>query len=729
LEIGLFRHDATSYDVVLRFDQPGDQGGLAPDRGLVQFDFRRLTERRVDPDAYGQLLCDCLFGDQAVKDALESARRAAEVGDMKLRLRLLIDRSAAELHGLFWETLHDPRNGSWLLTSQDIVFSRYLTGGDWRPIRVRREAPLRALIAIANPADLADENQPQAPGRWSYPAIRVAEELNRAKAGLKGIPPEELQKNPDHPGLASILIEELVSDPAKPGQVTLDRLVEEMSGGVDILYLVCHGAMKRKVLQAVEEPSLWLEKEDGNSAVVAGRDLVDRVRDLPVRPRLVVLASCQSAGKGAEARTDDGGVLAGLGPQLAEAGVSAILAMQGDVTMETIARLSPIFFKELVLDGQIDRAAAAARDGVRDRDDRWAPALFLRLRYGRIWYEPGLHSGPGRLLFAGWATLLDRLRDGTYTPILGPGLLGSYLGSGREIARRWADTYHFPLASYQREDLPQVAQYLRTRQNDDDAPARQLTEYLRQRMLESHSGKLPDNLRQAPPLQQLAALLEAEGARQRQADADEPHRILARLPLPHYLTTNPDDLLAQALRESGKTPHVAACPWNSDMARTEIPYEGEPTVAEPLVYHLFGRISQPKSLVLAEDDYFDYLIGMTLNKGLIPSSILDALADSALLFLGFHLDDWNFRVLFRSIMSSPGLRLRRYPHVAVQINPEEDRFIDPERGREYLEMYFRSYLGHRFPGVEISIYWGSLQDFMEELRSRWNQRYGGVIRL
>ena len=75
----------------------------------------------------------------------------------------------------------------------------------------------------------------------------------------------------------------------------------------------------------------------------------------------------------------------------------------------------------------------------------------------------------------------------------------------------------------------------------------------------------------------------------------------------------------------------------------------------------------------------------------------------ALLFLGFRIDDWNFRVLFRSIMSQEGRsRRHKYAHIAGQILPEEGRFLEPERARSYLESYFQD--------ADISIYWGSVED-------------------
>ncbi|NJO56116.1 MAG: hypothetical protein HC834_06920 [Rhodospirillales bacterium] len=97
-----------------------------------------------------------------------------------------------------------------------------------------------------------------------------------------------------------------------------------------------------------------------------------------------------------------------------------------------------------------------------------------------------------------------------------------------------------------------------------------------------------------------------------------------------------------------------------------------------------------QDLVVTEDDYFDYLIGISINRDMIPIAVREALADTGLLFLGFKIDDWAFRVLFRSLMSQEGRgRRRRYAHVAAQITPEEGRILEPERARRYMEDYFQ----------------------------------------
>lgn len=221
-------------------------------------------------------------------------------------------------------------------------------------------------------------------------------------------------------------------------------------------------------------------------------------------------------------------------------------------------------------------------------------------------------------------------------------------------------------------------------------------------------------------------------------DPGEAHVALAKLPFRMYITTNPDSLLTKALSEVSvgeekKAPRVEVCSWNYDANPQPSIHNTEPTYRpskeRPLVYHLFGRIAPPdnpgnqdvdqadfwKSLVLTEDNYFDFLIGATENKDQIPSAVRRAFSDNSILFLGFQLDDWNFRVLYRSIMRREGgARRANVPHVGVQIDPEEWRVQEPKRARRFLKSYFKN--------PEVSIYWGSTDDFVKELLKNYYRK-------
>jgi hypothetical protein len=676
LEISLRRAEGGRYAVELRFGYTdSDTDERSARDGEVRFDFVRLRALELDAHQYGHALSSDFFADAGLRADCTKALTFAQARSVPLRLRLFINANAPELHNLRWEMARNLDDDSLLFTGEHILFSRYLSSSDWRPVDLRARGDLRALVAVANPADLSC---------YRLAPIQVKDELQRSRSGLAGIPISEL---------------------AGFGQVTMSNLIDKLRNGYDVLYLVCHGAL------VDGKPWLWLEDQAGLTMRTAGTDFIDAIKDLEQRPRLVVLASCQGAGTGADARVGDAGALAALGPRLAEAGVPAVLAMQGDVSVQTVSEFMPAFFRELQRDGQLDRAMAVARGTVRDRPDSWAPVLYMRLRSGRLWYVAGFADDGQEAVR--WPSLLRRIREGRCTPILGPGMLESFIGPLRDLARRWAEQYQFPMEFSDRDDLPQVAQYLSVHQ-DFDFPRGELLEYARRELLRRFGGELSYVPRDAT-LEQWAR---AVGARLRERDPSEPHRVLAQLPLALYLTASPADSLSDALHEVGRGPETEVCRWrvNDEWEAPPLVRDTEPgyvpTYQRPMVYHLFGHLQRPRSVVITEDDYFDYLIGSTARRDLIPPYVRRALTDSALIFLGFQLDEWAFRVLFRSIMRlEGGSRRKVYRHVAVQINPEEGRIQEPERARRYLEEYFS--------GADVSIFWGTAAEFAKELWRRW----------
>ena len=351
LEIDLRRAAENAYGVSMRLSQPRSEAesrvGPAGDRSIT-FDLPALQAAGVDPDVYGRLLSRALFANPEVLAGFQQARATAQAMQVPLRIRLLIVSDAPELHSLYWETLRDPEDrDSTLFTGEDVLFSRFISSGDLNPVTLRPRGNLKALAAVANPSDLAD---------YGLAPVDAQAELSRARLGLGDLP-----------------VTSLVADGRQ--FCTLESILETLRDGSDILYLVAHGIF------AKDQPWLLLEGADGKASRVAGRELADRIGGMQTKPRLIVLASCESAGKGT------GAALQALGPRLAEAGVPAVVAMQGSISMGTVARFMPIFFKELRRDGRIDRAMSVARETVKNESDFWMPVLFMRLKNGRIWSE------------------------------------------------------------------------------------------------------------------------------------------------------------------------------------------------------------------------------------------------------------------------------------------------------------------------------------------------------
>ncbi len=699
--------------VELSFDRSDQPTLPQPAYGQADFDFAALPDPQMDARLYGQALSEALFHDPALSSYYGLCLATVQQNNLALRVRLAIDRSASELQSIKWETLQRPQAGGALAVDQNVPFSRFLYSPDWNSIDLRPQGELRALLVVSSPLELQSGFGASAPqfggaeNAAALAAINVEAELQRVKP--------ELDK------LAAV--ETLESRKPAEGRPTIQNIRRKLGEGWDILYLVCHGALLAidpNNPHSKRKPVLALEDEGGHFTQVDGDALASAIRSLPgeERPRLAVLVSCQSAGLEGASLSADQSPLAALGPLLVEAGAPAVVAMQGKARMDSMARFIPAFFEQLRQDGHVDRAMAAARQQIVDQDDWWVPVLYQRLKSGRIWYVPGFGEGSGD--FEKWRSLKTFVQRKKCTPIIGPGLAEPWLGQQSEIALHWARQNGYPFAPYDRENLPRIAQYV-VRRDGPEFLTMAFQEAMRGEILRHYCDDLSPELRQKEVWSENDILdaLACTAERRWELNPNEAHRRLADLKLPIYITTSPGNLLALALAKAGANPQTRICPWWSDRIPTEIySYEGRPTDERPLVYHLFGHISQPESLVLSEDNYFDFLIGVTRNKDLIPESIRNALTSTALLFLGFRTDEWSFRVLFRTLMAQPGSeQLKRYSHVAAQIEPEEDRLLDSRRARSHLEKYFES--------EKISIYWGRAGEFLDTL-SQYMQEGGAL---
>ena len=635
---------------------------------------------------YGSLLTERLFEPDSVRSGFAKARVVADEAERLVRLRLRIAADAPQLHAVHWEKLRDPADEDSLLALQErVVFSRWLDSRDWRTVSLQAMTQLRALVAVAGPDPASLGTTPSGD---AFAEVDVDGEIERAASSLDFTTVKTL---------------------GNESPLTLEALVDAMVDAPDIVYLACHGFVHRGA------PHLLLQDEDGSAKPVKADDFIDQlVGRVVTLPRLMVLASCQSGG--GDSWSQDKGALAALGPRLAELGVPAVIGMQGDVSLETIATFIPAMFESLQRDGHVDRAVAAARNAVRDRPDWWLPVLFMRLMSGRVWYAPSF----GGAAEDTWDTLRTAIQAGEVTPIIGPGVTDGLLGARKEIARAWAAKWGFPIPPPSDEDLPQVAQYLGKKKGEGHLRA-ELRQFIGDAILDRYGGALDDEWRQPDFVDPtwLDRLISQVGMLVNDQPGANPYDVLARMKnVPAYLTTQPTSLLTDALEGYGRTPTVDYFRWreldNIDQPIAWPPLEEEKpenqlgTRENPLVYHLFGHLQFKNSVVLKEDDYFDFLraIGGE-QRSAIPKQLLKRLVGTSLLFVGFRLDEWDFRVLFRGLMNLQGEAHRAaWKHVAVQLDPEEGATNDPEQAREYFEKYF---------GSDFAIYWGSSAQFLGEL--------------
>jgi tetratricopeptide (TPR) repeat protein len=377
LEINISSRRAGVYSVEFRFETAGMDSQAKRELGEANFNFNELRMKVLDPEAYGRELTDSLLGDEKLRKFFSQSLTIAQNEEKKLRILLWLHESAKELHDLRWETLRNIEEDDFIALDENVQFSRYLQEKGRAPVRIPEKEELNALVVIANPQDLA-EDKITIGNRTLHP-IDVAGELERAKKGLAGV------KSIDY----------LISEPQNLGSVTIEQFLLQLHKGYDIVYLVCHGALlgvNPHDPTSDKEPNLWFEGEDGGSSPTRGEELVQWIQDLASekRPLLMVLASCQSSGKGrvpGSEESSDEGLFTALGPRLMFAGVPAVIAMQGNISMKSITKFIPVFFEELIEDGRLDRSMAVARSHIRKQLDWWVPVLFTRLKYGCLYRQ------------------------------------------------------------------------------------------------------------------------------------------------------------------------------------------------------------------------------------------------------------------------------------------------------------------------------------------------------
>jgi SIR2-like protein len=283
-----------------------------------------------------------------------------------------------------------------------------------------------------------------------------------------------------------------------------------------------------------------------------------------------------------------------------------------------------------------------------------------------------------------WDKLLRHISKGKCTPFIGSDACAGLYPPKSDRAQKWSDEEDYPLDD--RTELARVAQFLAVR----DYPARPI-----ERLVEEFESI------QSPDF----------------SDPYEVHSVLADLPVPVYITTNYDNFMSQAFEKKLMKRNVQSeyCRWRDGSNSSPSVFSGEykPSPANPVVFHLYGRIDEERSLVLTENDYLQFLVNVTRSEKLIPPVIQGAITDGSILFLGYQLDEWDFRVLFHIIQSYLERALTK-AHIAVQIvptvqppNPEQ-----VEKVTQYLNSYFEKTLYTR-------IYWGSCQEFVAELKARW----------
>jgi hypothetical protein len=643
-------------------------------------------------DKYGEALFRWLFDDKALSNAWTEIRGAHP----QRRLRLRIDAEEPELHRAIWEALRDPGDGGLALrltTTDATPFSRYL-GLPSLPGRPVFSRPIRILVVAPAPVDF----------REKYPSDK--------NPGLAEIDPAAELKS-----LTAALQELIDRGAVAPPKLleppcSLARIMSELRNGnggkgYHVLHLVCHGSFNPDKQRA----RLWLATEENRIEFSTDEEFAISLRELlgdvaiqdEDRLRLVFLASCESA------KRSPADTFLGVAPQLVKAGVPAVLAMQDQVGDQTAREFAAAFYRQLLKEGRVDLAANVARAQVTAKrlPGRVIPVLFLRLRDGCLLGRRGDIVTRDNQSF--WPTLLRNIELGRCTFIVGPGFNDGLLPDREQLAKRLASAPECSYPLSDRSNLARVTQYFGLK--DKDLLRTDYLQFLSEGMLSriDPQSALQDIQGKAPSevITPQAWYKKTKTIRQ-----NEPYHLLADLPVSQYVTTNIDNFIWAALLGQGKKPRQEQPRWEQQGAQANSHILPEkPDKDHPVVFHLNGLDMDPKHIVLSEDDYMAHLVRLAHEQlSILPIDVIERLSLNSLVFVGYNLDDWEFRVVLQGLIKPIAqTRKNEKRHVGVQLDIHQD--VGEDQVKEYLVRYLGQY--------QIDIYRGGALEFTRELHSRW----------
>lgn len=135
--------------------------------------------------------------------------------------------------------------------------------------------------------------------------------------------------------------------------------------------------------------------------------------------------------------------------------------------------------------------------------------------------------------------------------------------------------------------------------------------------------------------------------------------------LPMIVTTNYDLLMERALDDEKVKYQTFVISIYNNVYQKKVKIQDNKIIL--FKYH--GTIEDKDTIVITEHDYIEH-ISKILSVSRIPSEITQNFNVSTLLFLGYSLEDWTFRILLRTLFVPFVDDKSDNTYYSVQLNPE-----------------------------------------------------------
>lgn len=188
----------------------------------------------------------------------------------------------------------------------------------------------------------------------------------------------------------------------------------------------------------------------------------------------------------------------------------------------------------------------------------------------------------------------------------------------------------------------------------------------------------------------------------------ENHKILSRLPINTYWTTNYDNLIEKSLLEQNKKPDVKFTKQHMSLT---VPKR------DVIVYKMHGDINHPNDAVLTKDDYEKYHVKMDLYLSTLKGDLLT----KTFIFIGFSFTDPNLDYILSRVRLAGTDQRRHYCFLKkVSQYQEEEQAIFEYRQRKQ-ELFIGDLKRFNIRSVLVDEYYDITQ-ILDEIEKKFKQK-------
>ena len=188
----------------------------------------------------------------------------------------------------------------------------------------------------------------------------------------------------------------------------------------------------------------------------------------------------------------------------------------------------------------------------------------------------------------------------------------------------------------------------------------------------------------------------------------ENHKILARLPIKHYWTTNYDKLIEQSIEEQSKKVDVK---YTKKHLSITIPKR------DAIIYKMHGDISSPDDAILTKDDYESYHVKMDLYLSTLKGDLLN----KTFIFLGFSFTDPNLDYILSRVRLAGISSKRHFNFTKKVIKKDDEDFADFEYRKRKQELFIGDLKRFNIKTILVDDY-NDITNILKEVEEKFKRK-------